>query len=138
MSPRKAIRACPGGGTRILKKNMKRDPKYIGSNPREGWRATCPDCGKICAVGPISKAIVQHAPGKPVEPKLTKAETTNRLYETVYALGKAGEMARPDRSGATYKLNTWIMAYMDGLADGGHNMKLGAFKRWLTQHAIPY
>lgn len=81
---------------------------------------------------------------KPKPIRLNKAEkeaarlkALDVLYNQIYDYGAAGESVRPNSTSPAASadtLDTWIMAYMDGLADGGHNMKLGAFKRWLAKN----
>jgi hypothetical protein len=135
---------CAGSGKKVLKKESWniRDKYAAWSDCAEGWRTTCPACYKVCGVGPLSKAIQKHQAAQPklsaAEVKAQKQASLDAIYHEVYERGLKGEGGlRPDTYSPGLKINErdiWVMAYLDGLGDGGHNMKAGAFKRWLAKN----
>lgn len=143
--------SCIGSGKAVLKKdawNIRRKNSAWKSSAygvNEGWRTLCPDCGKTCAVGPSSHKIQKHFPAKPKAKRMTAAEKKiarlarlDLLYAEMYDNGVKGEGGlRPDTYPFPMERDEWPvfeMAYLDGLSDGGHTMKAGAFKRWLAKN----
>lgn len=142
---------CVGSGKIVLKKDAwnirNKNKKGILSGLSssiswgEGWRTTCPDCGKVCAVGPTSHQIQKHAVPKSktkklsvAEKKIAKAAMHDLLYSEIYEEGLSGKSLRPINITDYETRQIWDMAYLDGLLDGGHNMRAGAFRRWLAKN----
>lgn len=133
--PAKYQGTCPGSG-----KSVKQKDAWNIHNPKrgvyegEGWRTTCPDCGKESAVGPTSHMIQKHT-FKP--PKLTKEERLNLLYEDTYEKVKTGESLRPSPNWPKKDIDTWLMAYLDGCGDNeADGRKVGALKRWMNANGL--
>jgi len=111
------------------------------SDSAEGWRTTCPDCGKICAVGPTSKTIQTHQKSKSsakkaavVKQKIDNSAIRDLLYAEIYEDAFEGISRRPQSATERKFRDVFEMAYLDGLSDGGHTMMIGAFKRWLSKN----
>lgn len=121
---------CAGSGTKILKKDTYRGKHYKGHGSNEGYRTTCPVCKGDFSVGPSSGLLIKHQSSE------SHSAARDRVYGLIYPLGLTGETARPKTDIRGGYQDTWIMAYMDGLADGAHNMKMGAFKRWLKNNKL--
>lgn len=125
---------CPGSGREVLKRNAWNVRGETSWFDTEGWRANCPECNKISALGPKNKTIQKHSPKK-VAPY--RQERLDLLYVYTYAKAREGETIRPNAGWPKKDLEIWLMAYLDGVGDSGADgRKIEALKRWLSSNGL--